>query len=414
MIRIVFLVLLVFTPFCLFLNIGSYKIFVVLTELEAISRKSFHDEFIEFENNTDVVKTAQGVTHSDVDSDTSTNDVAKTVSDLTIESHSRAIIDKSTNNVDTTGPISVIESLSDKNIKSPTNRVEKSISDLDIILNPKQQQALATADKVEKRFEILLGCRKLPDILTIGFEKCGTDTLDLFLGIHPQIFQRGREGYYKLFNDDSKVSVHEYTKDRQCTPEGQLRLYKMSTRGTAANAHRVVPNAKLLAIVKEPVNRAMSHYVHRMENSMEDKRYTFDSVIASIMDKSMPTSVQGSVLFRQSSFLARLTPWMTEYGLNKIHIVDGDNFVKNPVQELQKVEEFLELRPYFTEDKLVFNEESGFYCIKLENDERCMLPNKGRQHPEMSEETRKRLENYFKPLNENFFNTVGRNFSWHY
>ena len=286
--------------------------------------------------------------------------------------------------------IQLLRDIRIKNIEKSTNNVEQSISDSDIILNPKQQQALATADKVEKRFEILLGCRKLPDILTIGFAECGTDTLDLFLGIHPQIFPRAREGYYKLFNDDSNVSVREYTRDQQCTPEGQLRLHKLSTRGIAEKAHRFVPNAKLLAIVKEPVNRAMSHFVHRMENGMEDKSFKFDSVIVSIMENS----VQASVLFRQSSFMERLKPWITEYGLNKTHIVDGDNFVRNPVEELQKVEKFLGLKPYITEDKFVFNEESRFYCIRLENDERCMLPNKGRQHPEMSEETRKRLEEY--------------------
>ena len=261
---------------------------------------------------------------------------------------------------------------------------------------------MATADKVEKRLEILLGCRKLPDILTIGFEKCGTDTLDLFLGIHPQIFLQAREGYYQLFNDASEVSVHEYTKDQQCTPKGQLRLDKLATQGTAEKTHRFVPNAKLLAIVKEPVNRAMSHYVHRMENGMEDERSNFDSVIASIMDKDIPSTVQASVLFRQSSFPARLKPWIAEYGLNNIHIVNGDNFVHNPMEELQKLEKFLGFKPYITEDKFVFNEERGFYCIKLENDERCMLSKKERQHPEMSGETRMRLEEYFKPLN-NFF-----------
>ena len=54
-IRLVCLVLLVFTPFCLFLNIGLYKIFVVLTELEALSRRALPDEFIEFANFTEDV-----------------------------------------------------------------------------------------------------------------------------------------------------------------------------------------------------------------------------------------------------------------------------------------------------------------------------------------------------------------------
>ena len=125
MIRLVCLVLLVFTTLCLFLNIGLYKIFVVLTELEAISKRALPDEFIEFANFIEDV-TAQDENHSDAFSDKSVNGVAKTVSDVPIVSPSGAIFDRSTNKVEKPDPNSVIESHSDKN----TNNVEKSISDL--------------------------------------------------------------------------------------------------------------------------------------------------------------------------------------------------------------------------------------------------------------------------------------------
>ena len=292
--------------------------------------------------------------------------------------------------------------------------VKETGTDLDVTLNSEQQQAIAEADEVEKRFEILLGCRKLPDILTIGFEKCGTDTLDSYLGIHPQIFF-AREGYYQLFNKDSTVSAYEYTQNKTYTPARELRLNKLATQGTAEKTHKAIPNAKLLAIVKEPVDRAMSHYVHRLENGMEDEHSNFDSVIASILDQGKPQTVTASVLFRQSRFLKRLTPWIAQYGLDKIHIVDGDNFVKNPVPELQKVERFLGLTPFITEDQFVYSAERGFYCLKMETeDAKCMPSEKGRPHQQMSNETRTRLEEYFKPLNENFFKTFGQNFSWNY
>ena len=398
----------------------------MLTKLDAISRKSFLDESGIIEGPTEAVGNSLEISTEAIPK-TSFLDDSKIIEGPTeavgnsLEISTEAIpktsflddskiIEGPTEAVGNTQVKRYSEEVSDNLI----HNVEKTDTDVDLTLNSEQQQALAEADEVEKRFEILLGCRKLPDILTIGFEKCGTDTLDSYLGTHPQIFF-AREGYYQLFNKDSTVSVHEYTKNKTCTPAGQLRLNKLATTGTTENTHKVIPNAKLLAIVKEPVDRAMSHYVHRLENGMEDEQSNFDSVIASILDQGKPNTVTASVLFRQSRFLERLTPWIVQYGLDKIHIVDGDNFVKNPVHELQKVERFLGLTPFITEDQFVYIADKGFYCLKKENDiSKCMSSVKGRQHPQMSDETRARLEEYFKPLNEDFFKTFRQNFSWHY
>ena len=272
------------------------------------------------------------------------------------------------------------------------------------------ETAIAGVESVEKKYERLFGCRLLPDILTIGFEKCGTITLNTFLGIHPQVFI-AREENYRQFNDDSTVSVQEYNRNKQCTPPGQFRLNKLGTQGTAENAFKVIPNAKLLAIVREPVERAMSHYLMLVEKGKESNQSNFDSTIASNMDNEEFSSV----LFNQSRFIDKLKPWIAKYGLDNIHIVDGDTFVKNPGEDLQKVERFLGLQPFITENHFVYSTDKGFYCLKGQNDDvKCGSSKKGRPHPQMSNETRTRLHRYFKPFNNELFRTIGRNFSWNY
>lgn len=267
---------------------------------------------------------------------------------------------------------------------------------------------------ISDQYAKILGCRKLPDILIIGFEKCGTVTLKTYMGIHPQLFVPSLRGNVRLFNKKTTASVEEYTKNLNCTPDGTFRLEKMSTEGLVNKAFNIIPNAKLIAVVKEPVERAMSHYVHREAYGLEKGRYTFDSLIASIMDYDKPRPLRGSVLFRQSLYIDRLEPWIAKYGLDKIHVVDGDNFVKNPAQELQKTEKFLGLEPFISEKHFVFNPEKMFYCLSAEGSEACMMKDKGRPHPVMSNATRKRLQDYFRPFNEKLFETLGRNFSWNY
>ena len=95
----------------------------------------------------------------------------------------------------------------------------------------------------------------------------------------------------------------------------------LSTRGVTRQTHTVLTDMKLLAIVKEPVERSMSHYVHRKAKGIEKKGYTFDSMIRSILEHNKPIQLRASVLFRQSAYVDRLEPWISTYGLEKIHIV---------------------------------------------------------------------------------------------
>ena len=269
--------------------------------------------------------------------------------------------------------------------------------------------------EVDRRFVKTLGCRKLPDVLIIGFEKCGTVTFKSFLGIHPQIFVPNLHQNYNLFNKGTNLNVAQFTRNQKCTPTDKLRLEKLSTWGTALKTFQVIPRVKLIAIVREPVERTMSHFVHRIAICKEKRPYDFDKTVAAIMNGKGPIKQSASILFRQSQYIDRLRPWSLKYGIDNIHIVDGDNFVKNPVLELQKIEHFLELKPYITDEKFVYNPARKFYCLKDKaGSASCMSKNKGRAHPSMSEVTRTRLQHYYRPYNEDLFKLLGHRFSWNY
>ena len=253
-------------------------------------------------------------------------------------------------------------------------------------------------------------CRLLPDIMIIGFEKCGTMTLRSYLGTHPEIFISKSNLSIPYFNSYNYTSLEEFTKNKSCTPAGKLRLEKIATPGIAEKAYESVPDIKLLAVVREPVDRAMSHHVHRIAREKENS-LAFDSVVKSVMDNGL---FKASVLFRQSTYIDRLQQWIQTYGLDKIYILDGDNFIKNPAVELKNVEKFLGITPYFSEEHFEYNPIKKFYCIKIQGYNTCMNSDKGRPHQVMSNATRKRLQNYFRPFNEKLFRTTGRNFSWNY
>ena len=89
----------------------------------------------------------------------------------------------------------------------------------------------------------------------------------------------------------------------------------------------------------------------------------------------------------------------TVFPKENIFVVNGEKLVADPLPEIKRVEEFLELPPFFNEDHFYYpNEESKFPCFKLGDDKRCMQADKGRDHPSLKRETLEFLKNHFQPM----------------
>ena len=250
-------------------------------------------------------------------------------------------------------------------------------------------------------------CRRLPDIVIVAFEKCGTMTLRQFLAIHPSIYINNKRGNNRLFiseDDDIKKLYENFS----CTPDHKLRLEKLATPTRADLVYKYLPDIKIIAIVREPVERSMSQFLHLKARGKMKKSITDFEVYAKI-DVPVKSEEHG---IRFSYYRDTIRPWVETYGQENILFLDGDEFAKNPVNELQKAEQFIGLRPFITANMFEYNESRGFYCIKTTRDDGCMYPGKGRPHPVMREETREYLKEAFRRPNERFFKLIGKRFPW--
>ena len=54
------------------------------------------------------------------------------------------------------------------------------------------------------------------------------------------------------------------------------------------------------------------------------------------------------------------TNWITLFNRNQIHILDGDSLIENPALELNKLEKFLNIKNYFTEDRFISMTQKDF------------------------------------------------------
>ena len=118
---------------------------------------------------------------------------------------------------------------------------------------------------------------RLPNLIIIGAMKCGTTSLHRYLGRHPEIsmsrvkelnffaddgnWRRGREWYASHFRTDRPIcgeASPAYT-DYPVRPEPPGRIAE------------VVPDAHLIYLVRDPVERMISHWIHAVSSDTEDR-----------------------------------------------------------------------------------------------------------------------------------------------
>jgi hypothetical protein len=177
---------------------------------------------------------------------------------------------------------------------------------------------------------------RLADFAIIGAMKCGTSTLHEQLALRSgffmsrpkepdffsdePIFARGVEWYASLFAGAApgqlcgESSTH-YTK----LPEFPAAAQRM---------HALLPKAKLVYVMREPVERLVSQYLHEwstreVEGSLEEALAGHERFVA------------------YSCYARQLTPWREHFGADAILPVFFERMVAFPDEELARVCRFL-------------------------------------------------------------------------
>ena len=91
------------------------------------------------------------------------------------------------------------------------------------------------------------------------------------------------------------------------------------------------------------------------------------------------------------------------YPKERIFVINGDLLIKQPAQEIKKVEKFLGLSEFYTKDHFFFHADNGgkFPCFTVP-EMRCMGGDKGLPHPTLEKKTLKYLRKKLQPMMEEF------------
>ena len=175
----------------------------------------------------------------------------------------------------------------------------------------------------------------LPNLIVVGAMKCGTTALHRSLGRHPEI---GMSGVKELnfFSRDSKwnLGVDWYKRQFDATlPVRGETSPSYTDRGqypdSAARVAEVIPDARLIYLVRDPVDRILAD-VHRVSAERETR--------------SWPTfvdSIEGSDYLNRSRYFWELEPYVLRFPRHRILVLGEDRLRDARRETLREVFRFL-------------------------------------------------------------------------
>ena len=177
--------------------------------------------------------------------------------------------------------------------------------------------------------------KRLPDFVLIGAMKCATTTLHRQLADQDGIFMAEKEiGFFR--DDDLQGrggdSYGEYfagAPGNVLVGESSTDYTKMPTHvGTAARMREMIPDVKLIYVMRHPIDRLVSHYVHDWT----------ERLVSVPLDQAVEDH---PVLIDYSRYAMQLRPFLDAFGPQRILLVFFESLVRAPDEEMARIGEFL-------------------------------------------------------------------------
>jgi sulfotransferase family protein len=255
-----------------------------------------------------------------------------------------------------------------------------------------------------------LGIGALPDFVVIGAQKGGTTYLYQLLTQHPLI-ERAASKELHFFNDLFDEGVEWY---RRCFPRPRLKDGRTTITGEATPSYlshphaakrmaEVIPHARLIALLRNPVDRAYSHYQMAVRRGFEHLNFeeaieAEEARLRSEREEVLEDEHHVSFNLERFSYLSR--------GVYVDQLVRLSEFFDREQMLVLKSEDFFE-RPQDT-FKFVLN----FLDLPNWELETWRRDKKSKYEQKMDPSTRRRLEEYFAPHNRRLYDFLGVDFGW--
>ncbi|MDH4144272.1 MAG: sulfotransferase domain-containing protein [Acidimicrobiia bacterium] len=216
-----------------------------------------------------------------------------------------------------------------------------------------------------------------PDFLVIGGKRCGSTTLFYGLLQHPavvpQVLSAGwlplrehRKGTRWLDADRpggawyrahfaTTFTRSRYARHQGVAITGEATPWYLFAPGAAARAAREAPEARLIAVLREPARRAFSQFQEQRKRGherlgdfaaaleAEPERARNGVVDASGVRRSAGFAIEHLTYRRQSEYVDGLAEWLAHYPREQLFVVSAEELYADVAATLARAADFLGL-----------------------------------------------------------------------
>ncbi len=257
--------------------------------------------------------------------------------------------------------------------------------------------------------------RVLPDFIIIGAQRCGTTTLYNNLILHPHTMQALRKEIH-FFDINYKKGVTWYQAHfpsllyksylkhtyRNNIISGEATPYYFFHPLSTERIYKFIPRVKLIVLLRNPVDRAYSHY--QLSVRLGHENLSFEDAIQHEIGR---LKIEEERIFNNGSYysfnhqhysylsrgyyMEQLRKWHHYFSRDQILILKSENFYLDPSTVLTQVYNFLNLPDMGLNDHKKYNIS---------------------EYEKMNPATRKRLVKHFEPYNQELYDYLCINFDW--
>lgn len=239
-----------------------------------------------------------------------------------------------------------------------------------------------------------------PDFVVIGAQRSGSTSLYDYLTQHPRIAPAAMKElkYFTAFHDrpwgwyrrQFPAPLPQGTLTGEATP--YYLFHPHAPRRLAAR----LPHARLLAVLRNPVDRAYSQYQMKVRRGIEP--LSFEEALEREEERLAEAGEdRASLPWRHFSYVARgryaeqLERWFALFPRERFHVIQSEAFDRDPEGVLRETQVFLGLAPDLPRDLRMYHRAD---------------------YAPMDSATRERLAALFAPLNRRLYALLGTDFGW--
>ncbi len=211
----------------------------------------------------------------------------------------------------------------------------------------------------------------LPNFLILGAQKAGTTSLYQYLGQHPEIFMSPVKEPQFFSLDGGRLPEHDPRRPltlseyhrlfdgvRREQAIGEASTSYLDSRRAARRIQRSIPEARLIAVLRDPAERAHSHYVFNRNRQLDDVP-TFSRALE-LEDERLAAGLGPRYQYRKKGFYhAQLTYYFRLFDRRQVRVFLYEDFRDRPLQMVQTIFRFLGVDDGFEPDMAVKYNVSG-------------------------------------------------------